>query len=124
MAALPPPALIVLRSAATLVLSAMIGQAGWAAAFLGGEPRYLPVHEFFGAVTVVIGVLSALCYLVLRRAAGVVNVSLAVGFAIGAVLQYLLGQGQQVAVHIFFGVLLVMLATALTSWTYRHRLPE
>jgi hypothetical protein len=39
-------------------------------------------------------------------------------------VQYALGQSGDRALHIFVGVLLAMLGTALTSWTYRHAMPE
>ena len=74
-------------------------------------------------VAVVVSVLGAVVYLVLRRSAGLVNVVLAVALAVGVVSQYFLGEAGMASVHIFWGVLLVMLGTALTSWTYRHEMP-
>lgn len=121
--AMPHPHLIVLRSTATIVLSALIAQAGWASAFLGGEPRYLRHHQVGAMVTVAICIASALVYLLLRRSAGPVNVVLAVLVAVLAGVQYALGDASAVAVHIFLGILLAMTGTALTSWTYRHRMP-
>ena len=124
--ALPPmphPHLIILRSVVTVVLSCLIGQAGWAAAFLGGEAGYRVHHQVGAWVTLSVCVAAAVVYVVLRRAAGPVNVTLAVGLAAAASAQYALGQAHQTSEHIFVGVLLVMLATALTSWTYRHTLP-
>ena len=122
---LPHPHLIVLRCAATLVLSALIAQAGWASAFLGGETHYLRYHAVGAWVTVATTVLSAVVYVVLRRSAGVVNVTLALVVAVGVVVQLLLGEASgHRALHIFLGILLTMLGTALTSWTYRHQMPE
>lgn len=121
---LPHPHLIVLRSAATLLLSAVIGQAGWASAWLGGEPRYAAFHAVGAWVTLAIAVLTAAVYVVLRRSAGPVNLALALGVAVLVVAQLVLGETGQRGLHIFVGVLLAMLATALTSWTYRHRMPE
>lgn len=123
--ALPHPHLIWLRSAATVLLSCLIAQAGWASAFLGGEGRYLDHHRVGAWVTLVVAVLSALVYVVLRRSAGPVNVGLALAVAVAVTVQATLGElGGHRALHIFLGVLLTMLGTALTSWTYRHRMPD
>lgn len=121
---LPHPHLIALRLAATVLLSAVIAQAGWASAWLGGDPRYARVHDVGGWVTVVVAVLTALTYVVLRRSAGPVNLWLAVVLVAAIAVQISLGRAGRTDVHIFLGVLIAMLATALTSWTYRHRLPE
>ena len=120
---MPHPHLIVLRTSATVVISCIIGQAGWAAAFIGGAGNYFPYHRVGAVVAVGASVLGAVVYLVLRRSAGLVNVVLAVALALGVVAQYALGEAGLASVHIFWGVLLVMLATALTSWTYRHQMP-
>lgn len=122
--AMPHPHLIVLRSAVTVVLSCLIGQAGWAAAFLDGQDRYLHHHQVGAWVTLVAAVLSAVVYLVLRRSAGPVNTTLAVLLALAVTVQLALGESDQRALHIFLGVLVVMLGTALTSWTYRHDMPD
>lgn len=121
---MPHPHLIWLRSAATVVLSCLIGQAGWASAVLGGEPRYLVHHQVGAWVTLAAALASAVVYLVLRRSAGPVNVALALAVAVLVTVQVWLGELGDRALHIFTGVLLAMLGTALTSWTYRHRLPE
>ena len=121
---MPHPHLIILRTAATIVISCVIGQAGWAAAFIGGSGNYLPYHRVGAVVAVVVSILGAVVYLVLRRSAGLVNVILAVALAVGVVAQYALGSAGMASLHIFWGVLLVMLATALTSWTYRHQMPS
>ena len=121
---MPHPHLVVLRSAATLVLSAVVAQAGWAAAFIGGEPRYRLFHEVGAWVTVTLTVACALVYLVLRASAGPVNVTLAVLLAALVAVQTGLGSSGVVAPHVFLGVLIAMVATALTSWTYRHVLPD
>lgn len=90
---------------------------------LGGEPRYARFHEVGAWVTLAVAVIAALTYVVLRRSAGPVNLWLAVGLAAAIVLQISLGETGQRALHIFSGVLIAMLATALTSWTYRHKMP-
>jgi len=120
---MPHPHLIILRTVATVVISCIIGQAGWAAAFIGGSGDYLPYHRVGAVVVVVVSVLGAVVYLVLRRSAGPVNVGLAVALAVAVGAQYALGSAGMASVHIFWGVLLVMLGTALTSWTYRHDMP-
>ena len=120
---LPHPHLIVLRTVATVVLSCVIGQAGWAAAFIGGESTYRVHHQVGALVTLVASIVGAAVYVALRRSAGPVNVSLAVILAAAIVAQYFLGEAGATAVHVFTGVLIVMVGTALTSWTYRHRMP-
>lgn len=120
---MPHPHLIILRTVATLIISCLIGQAGWAAAFLGGSGEYRPHHRVGAVVAVAVSILGAVVYLVMRRSAGLVNVSLAVLLAAAVVVQYLLGSAGTTSLHIFWGVMLVMLGTALTSWTYRHEMP-
>lgn len=120
---LPHPHLIALRTAATVVLSCLIAQAGWASAFLGGDTGYRAHHRVGAMVTLGVCLGSALLYVVLRRSAGPVNVTLAVLIAVGAGAQFTLGEAGITAQHIFLGILLGMLGTALTSWTYRHTLP-
>ncbi len=120
---MPHPHLIILRTVATVVISCIIGQAGWAAAFIGGSEEYLPYHRVGAVVAVVVSILSAVVYLVLRRSAGPVNVGLAVALSVAVVAQYAMGNTGMASLHIFWGVLLVMLGTALTSWTYRHDMP-
>ena len=44
----------------------------------------------------------------------------AVALAAALGVQYALGESHVIGLHIFFGVLIAMLVTALTSWTYRH----
>lgn len=118
---LPHPHLIALRLVATLELSLVVGQAGWAAAFLGGERQYVAFHEAGAKVTLVACLAGALAYLVLRRAAGAVNVGLAAVVAALVVVQYALGEAGVTSAHIFLGVLIAMTVTALTSWTYRRQ---
>lgn len=112
--------LIVLRTIVTVVLSALIGQAGWAAAFIGGEGDFRTHHQVGAWVTLGLCIGAAVVYVAMRRWAGPVNVTLAVLLAVGASVQVALGERGATSAHIFLGVLLVMLGTALTSWTYRH----
>ena len=120
---MPHPHLVVLRSVVTVVLSALIGQAGWAAAFLGGDSDYRVHHQVGAWVALALSVAAAVVYVLMRRSAGPVNVTLAVLLAAAAAVQFALGDAGATSAHIFVGVLLVMLATALTTWTYRHTLP-
>lgn len=120
---MPHPHLIILRTVATVVISCLIGQAGWASAFLGGSGQYRAYHQVGAVVAVAVTVLGAVVYVVMRRSAGLVNVILAVLLAVMVVVQYLLGASGTTSLHIFWGVMLVMLGTALTSWTYRHQMP-
>ena len=121
---MPHPHLIILRTAATILLSAVIAQAGWASALLGGAGDYLRHHQVGAWVTLVVAIGSALVYLALRRSAGAVNVGLALAAAVAVTVQFTLGELGVRAWHIFLGILTVGLVTALTSWTYRHVLPE
>lgn len=124
MPSMPHPHLIVLRSVATVILSALIGQAGWAAAFIGGAGDYRPHHAVGAWVALASCVLGAIVYLALHRSAGVVNVALSVLLAVAVGVQFTLGELGEAPLHIFLGVLVVMLGTALTSWTYRHQMPS
>jgi len=121
---LPHPHLIVLRTAATLVISAVLAQAGFAAAALGRDKSYFAAHAIGAAVTLTLGIASAICYTVLRRTAGPVLLWLAWATAGALVVQFTLGKLEVADVHIFLGVLIAMLATALTSWTYRLPAPS
>lgn len=123
MPAMPHPHLIVLRTAATVVLSCVVAQAGFAAALLDGDLDRLRSHQVGAWITLVSTLVAAAVYLVLRRSAGQVNVTLAVLLAVAVTGQFALGESDERAWHIFLGVLIAMLATALTSWTYRHTMP-
>lgn len=117
------PHLLILRAVATVEISLIIGQAGWAAAFLGGQRHYMAEHRAGAVWTLVACLLAAVVYAVLHRAAGAVNLSLAVILALLVVVQYELGRGGAVSAHVFCGVLTAMVVTALTSWTYRRAWP-
>jgi hypothetical protein len=121
---MPHPHLIVLRSVATVLLSAVIAQAGWASALLGGAGDYLRHHQVGAWVTLVVAIGTAVTYLALRRSAGSVNVWLAIASAVAITVQFTLGELEVRAWHIFLGILIVGLTTSLTSWTYRHTMPE
>mgnify|MGYP003488172622 CR=1 FL=1 len=120
---LPHPHLIALRSAATLLISAVIGQAGFAAAAIGRDKSFFAFHVIGSGVTLTLAIACAVCFTVLRRTAGPVLLWLAWSTAAAIVLQFVLGKLEVADVHIFLGVLIAMLATALPSWTYRHPAP-
>jgi branched-subunit amino acid ABC-type transport system permease component len=65
----------------------------------------------------------AICFTVLRRTAGRVLLWLAWATAAAVVVQFTLGKLEIADWHIFLGVLIAMLTTALTSWTYRRPPP-
>ncbi|MVA74853.1 hypothetical protein GC722_02225 [Auraticoccus sp. F435] len=117
------PHLLVLRTAATLVLAALIGQAGWAAAGIGRDPRWFGLHETFAWVTLAVCLASLVVYVVLRRTAGRLLVTMAAVVAVLPLVQIGLAEARVIDAHVFVGVLTVMVGTALTSWTYRHKLP-
>lgn len=123
MSALPHPHLIVLRCVATVIISCLVGQAGWAAAFIGGAGEYRMHHQVGAWVTLAATLTGAAVYLLFRRSAGAVNVSLSIALAVTVAVQFALGEAGATSIHIFLGVLTVMLGTALTSWTYRHQMP-
>jgi len=120
---LPHPHLILLRTAATLVISAVLAQAGFAAAALGRDKSYFAAHVIGAGVTLTLGIATAICYTVLWRTAGPVLLWLAWATAGALVVQFTLGKLEVADVHIFLGVIIAMLATALTSWTYRLPAP-
>src|SRR6476619_5882150 len=120
---LPHPHLIVLRTAATLVISAVIAQAGFAAAAIGRDKSWLAFHAIGAWLALVLAIGCAVCFIVLRATAGPVLMWLAVALAAAITVQFSLGRLGIADAHIFLGVLIAMLATALTSWTYRHPMP-
>lgn len=121
---LPHPHLIWLRSAVTLLISAVIGQAGFAAAAIGKRDKgYLVFHAIGAGVTITLAIACAICFTVLRRTAGRVLLWLAWLTAAAIVVQFTLGKLEIADVHIFLGVLIAMLTTAVTSWTYRRPPP-
>ena len=105
-------------------LSVLIGQAGWAAAGIGDDPSYFGTHRWWAWLTVAVCVGSLVTYVVLRRSAGPVLLVLAAVVAVLPLVQIALAGSGLVALHVFVGVLTVMVGTALTSWTYRHTLPS
>jgi hypothetical protein len=116
----PLPLLTALRIEATVLMSLAIGQAGLAAGFLGGRESLVPVHgaNAYALVTLTVAVLlTAVGY---RRAGGPRWPILAGAILLGVeVLQVVLARTEVVGLHIFCGVLFVVLATLLTSYLFR-----
>ncbi len=117
---LPSPQMMILRCAATLWLSAVIGQAGFAAAGIGRDHSWFGAHEVGAVIALAIAVVSGVLYVALRRHGGAVTTGLALLGVVATLAQYALGESGVIDVHVFLGVLLAMIVTALTSWTYRH----
>lgn len=118
------PHLLVLRTLVTIQLSLVLAQAGWAAATLGNRGDYMGLHAIGAVATLACSVAVVVAMLVLRRSAGPVLLVLSIVTLAIVVAQYVLGQLRIADVHIFTGVLVAIAVTALTSWTYRHRLPD
>jgi hypothetical protein len=115
-----PRALVALQIEATVLMSLAIGQAGLAAGFLGGEASLVPLHgaNAYALLTVTVAVIiTAVVY---RRGGGPRWPVLA-GAVLLAVetLQLVLARTEVVGLHIFLGVLFVVLATLLTSYLFR-----
>ena len=112
--------LTALRIEATVLMSLAIGQAGLAAGFLGGRESLVPVHRAnaYALATLTIAVLlTAVAY---RRAGGPRWPILAGAILLSVeVLQVVLARTEVVGLHIFFGVLFVVLATLATSYLFR-----
>lgn len=114
------PLLTVLRIEATVLMSLAIGQAGLAAGFLSGDGGLEPIHGINAYVllgTTVVVTATAALY---RRAggprwpvlAGVILLLVETG-------QLVLAGLDAVGLHIFCGVLFVVMATLLTSYLFR-----
>ena len=115
-----PPLVIALQTEATLLMSVAIGQAGFAAAFIGGQKGYKAVHAINAwlvvAATVVL-LVTAVVYA--RRGGPRWPAAASLGLLVVEAVQITLGEVELVAVHVFLGVLFVSMATALTSYLFR-----
>lgn len=107
-----PRPLLALQIEATVLMSLAIGQAGLAAGFLGGDEGLKPLHgaNAYALLALIVAVLlTAIAY---RRGGGPRWPVLA-----GAILlvietlQLVLARAEVVGLHIFCGVLFVVLAT-------------
>ena len=109
-----------LQVEATVLMSLAIGQAGLAAGFLGGQEALKPLHGANAYALLTLTVVVLITAVVYRRDGGPRWPVLA-----GAILllvetlQLLLARSEVVGLHIFCGVLFVVLATLVTSYLFR-----
>lgn len=117
-----PRSLTLVRAGATVVIGLAVNQAGLASGYLGGVRSLKEFHEIFGFVTLA-GTLIAtvLAWRYVRDGGPRWMVWLAGSTALLATTQIGLAEAKVKGLHIFVGVLFAMLATAFTSWAYRHR---
>ncbi len=115
-----PRLLVALQTEATVLMSLAIGQAGLAAGFLGGSEGLKPVHgvNAYALLTVTVAIVVTA---VLHRRAGGPRWPVLAGAILLVVetLQLTLARFEVVGLHIFAGVLFVVLATLLTSYLFR-----
>lgn len=102
-------------------MSLAIGQAGLAAGFLGGGDGLKPVHAVNAFVLVGLTLALLVTAVVWRYRADGPRwpVLAAVILLLIEALQVGLARGEVVGLHIFCGVLFVVLATLLTSYLFR-----
>jgi uncharacterized membrane protein AbrB (regulator of aidB expression) len=116
----PPRELVALRIEATVLMSLAIGQAGLAAGFLGGRATLLPIHRINAFLLLGMTAAVVVTAVLYRRGGGprwpVLAGAILVAMEIG---QVVLARTNIVGLHIFCGVLFVVLATLLTSYLYR-----
>lgn len=112
--------LTALRIEATVLMSLAIGQAGLAAGFLGGDGSLEPVHGINAYALIATTVVVTVTAVLYRRTggppwpilAGVILLLVETG-------QLVLASLDAVGLHIFSGVLFVVMATLLTSYLFR-----
>lgn len=115
-----PPLLIALQTEATIFMSLAIGQAGLAAAFISKQATTKPVHEINAFVLATIALVMAVTALLYRRSGGPRWVLPAAGLLLVLiVVQISLGELKVAGVHIFLGVISVVLAVLFTSYLFR-----
>ncbi len=115
-----PPLLVALQTEATVLMSLAIGQAGLAAGFLGGSEGLKPVHGVNAYALLAVTVALVVTAVLHRRGGGPRWPVLAgVILLLVETLQLVLARFEVVGLHIFSGVLFVVLATLLTSYLFR-----
>ncbi len=115
-----PPLLIALQTEATILMSLSIGQAGLAAAFISKQAATKGLHEANAFVLLGLAVITVLTAILYQRRGGPIWMPLAAVLLlilIGA--QIGLGESKVAGVHIFLGVIYVVLATLFTSYLFR-----
>lgn len=119
-AARRPFTLILLQTAATVVMSLAIGQAGLAAAFLTGHRALKQVHAVNGFLIVALTVACLVCAVLYQRNGGPRwPAAAAILLLLVEVAQIVLGESDVAGAHIFLGVLFVTSATLYTSYLFR-----
>jgi CHASE2 domain-containing sensor protein len=115
-----PPLLVLLQTAATVLMSLAIGQAGLAAAFMTGHRSLKQVHEVNGFLLVAVTVATLVAAVLYQRSGGPRwPVAATVLLIVVEALQITLGEVEAAGAHIFLGVLFVAAATLLTSYLFR-----
>ena len=115
-----PPLLVLLQTAATVLMSLAIGQAGLAAAFMTGHRSLKEVHEVNGFLVVAVTAATLVCAVLYQRTGGPRwPVAATVLLIVVEALQITLGEVEAAGAHIFLGVLFVAAATLLTSYLFR-----
>jgi hypothetical protein len=115
-----PRLLVVLQTEATVLMSLAIGQAGLAAGFIGGENGLRPVHGVNAYALLTVTAIIIVTAVLYRRDGGPRWPVLAgIILLVVETLQLILARAEVVGLHIFLGVLFVVLATLLTSYLFR-----
>lgn len=115
-----PRLLVALQTEATVLMSLAIGQAGLAAGFLGGSEGLKPLHGV-NAYALLAVTAALVVTAVLHRRGGGPRWPVLAGVILLLVetLQLVLARSEVVGLHIFCGVLFVVLATLVTSYLFR-----
>lgn len=115
-----PRQLIALQTEATIFMTLAIGQAGLAAAFISKQATVKNIHELNGFVLAGIALIMVLTAVLYRRAGGPIWAVLAAGLLFVLIIaQISLGELKVVGLHIFLGVIDVVLAVLFTSYLFR-----
>jgi hypothetical protein len=115
-----PRPLLALQIEATVLMSLAIGQAGLAAGFLGGDENIKPLHGANAYALLALTVALIITAVAYRRGGGPRWPVLAgVILLVVETLQLVLARADAVGLHIFCGVLFVVLATLVTSYLFR-----
>ncbi|MFF3905074.1 hypothetical protein ACFYZJ_03540 [Streptomyces sp. NPDC001848] len=108
------------RGAATLLALTMLLQVGFGAGYISGDYDSMDMHRLNARVMVVVGLLTFISALWLRRVGGPVRaVATSAAMVVALVLQMVLGVERVVAVHVTLGVLIASAVTLLVmrAWT-------
>lgn len=115
-----PPLLIALQTEATIFMTLSIGQAGLAAAFISKQAAVKNIHEINAFVMAAVALVILATAIFYRRGGGPLWILLGAGLLLVLVLaQISLGELKVVGLHIFLGVIYVVLAVLFTSYLFR-----